>query len=242
MKKELDEQLCKDFPLLYKDRRGDKMKTLMCWGFPGSGWEPLIRELSVKLEDMIKKFMHDNPRGNCECNCSPDVHFLNTGKCMHTFTYPHSVKIPRYFLFSRGWPYQPKTLKDKLITFYRKAVFYTKLRPATFVQRMINKFLVLLHYFGASKTFVCPCEGYKQWHPSAMQVKEKYGTLCFYMTSSTDEMEDAISEAEAKSAVTCEDCGQPGVLRGGGWLRTLCDSCATEDGVVRKPYSEEEMF
>ncbi len=61
--------------------------------------------------------------------------------------------------------------------------------------------------------------------PRASQVKEKYGTLRFYMTASTDEMEDAIREAEKLSARTCERCGAPGSLRGRGWLSTRCDSC-----------------
>ena len=32
-----------------------------------------------------------------------------------------------------------------------------------------------------------------------------------------------INEGEAKSEVTCEQCGKPGILRAGGWIRTLCD-------------------
>ncbi len=58
----------------------------------------------------------------------------------------------------------------------------------------------------------------------ADQVKEKFGTLRFYMSSSTDEMEAWIDEAEAESAVTCEECGAPGKLRGKGWLYTACDA------------------
>lgn len=54
MKPELDQALCRDFPKLYRDRRGDKMQTCMHWGFEvGNGWEPLIRRLSEKLEPLI---------------------------------------------------------------------------------------------------------------------------------------------------------------------------------------------
>lgn len=57
------------------------------------------------------------------------------------------------------------------------------------------------------------------------QIKEKYGTLRAYMTRSTDEMAWLISEAEARSARTCENCGMPGKLRYGGWVSAQCDRC-----------------
>lgn len=57
---------------------------------------------------------------------------------------------------------------------------------------------------------------------SAIQVKEKYGTLRFYMTCSTDKMEEAIREAERESARTCETCGDPGHLFYLGWCSTRC--------------------
>lgn len=60
----------------------------------------------------------------------------------------------------------------------------------------------------------------------AMQVKEKFGTLRFYLTMGSDEMFAACDEAEAHSAETCEGCGQLGKRRGGGWIVTECDSCA----------------
>lgn len=62
----------------------------------------------------------------------------------------------------------------------------------------------------------------------AVQVKEKFGTLRFYMNMETEEMSRAIREAEGRSASACEVCGRPGTLRGGGWLKTLCDAHAAE--------------
>lgn len=121
MRKELDEALVRDFPNLYKERHGSPRETCMCWGFPGDGWEPLIRRLSERLE------------------------------------------------------------------------------PLGVV---------------------------------ADQVKEKFGTLRFYIESTTEEQRSAydfIHQAEAESAVTCEDCGASGSLRGReagrAWVRTLCDGC-----------------
>lgn len=53
MRADLDAALVRDFPHLYRMRNAPKQDTCMCWGFPGAGWEPLIRRLSEKLERMI---------------------------------------------------------------------------------------------------------------------------------------------------------------------------------------------
>lgn len=61
----------------------------------------------------------------------------------------------------------------------------------------------------------------------AAQVKEKFGTLRFYLRGgATDAAWGAIDEAEAKSGETCESCGKPGSLRGKSWVQTLCDGCS----------------
>lgn len=60
--------------------------------------------------------------------------------------------------------------------------------------------------------------------PRVFQVKEKFGALCYYMSHYTDEMRDAIDEAEQKSHKTCQTCGRPGKLRNERrWPRTLCE-------------------
>jgi len=60
-----------------------------------------------------------------------------------------------------------------------------------------------------------------------VQVKEKYGTLRVYTKWSTEEIEDCIDRAEARSAKTCEMCSRPGetTTSNGGWVRTECDEC-----------------
>lgn len=127
MKKELDEDLVKRYPLLYADRHKSVMETAMCWGFPGDGWYHLLNDLSAELEHLIREWVSEHGTEN---------------------------------------------------------------------------------------------------HPRASQVKEKFGTLRFYMTGETDEMEDLIDEAEKLSAETCEDCGRTGELRDSfGWLATLCKTC-----------------
>lgn len=66
MKKELDEALCKDFPNLYRKRHGNMMETAMMWGFEcGTGWEPLIRDLSKDLEAEILKIPEEHREHVC---------------------------------------------------------------------------------------------------------------------------------------------------------------------------------
>lgn len=73
------------------------------------------------------------------------------------------------------------------------------------------------------------------------QAKEKFGGLRFYThfsegfynlagNDARDTMYKLIGDAEARSDVTCEACGQRGRPREGGWIKTLCDEHATKEG------------
>lgn len=68
----------------------------------------------------------------------------------------------------------------------------------------------------------------------ATQVKEKYGTLRFYIDGGSDKIEAAISFAEFLSGKICETCGSTDAkLRGKSWLSTKCDKCMeVENGRV----------
>jgi hypothetical protein len=57
----------------------------------------------------------------------------------------------------------------------------------------------------------------------AEQVKEKFGTLRFYVRGGDDYTNGLISMAESMSSVTCEECGNPGKTGGTGWVSTLCE-------------------
>jgi len=62
------------------------------------------------------------------------------------------------------------------------------------------------------------------------QIKEKYGYLCLYMDSYTDEMLEAYDEATELSLKTCELCGDKADLcHKGIWLKTLCQKCMIEN-------------
>jgi hypothetical protein len=65
----------------------------------------------------------------------------------------------------------------------------------------------------------------------ALQVKEKFAHLRFYMHDMTDAMERLIDQATEKSGKTCQECGKAGTMyppneqRKPGsfvWLETLC--------------------
>lgn len=58
--------------------------------------------------------------------------------------------------------------------------------------------------------------------PVAVQVKEKFGGLRFYVDKATQEHYNYIRFAESMSYRTCEECGLPGKLYAKGWHRVLC--------------------
>ena len=76
-----------------------------------------------------------------------------------------------------------------------------------------------------------------------LQIKEKFGTLRFYLAWQYDELgKAAVAEAEAEAARTYELCGSPGRLRiRNSWLRTVCNDCGqSEDGYEELPDDAEE--
>jgi len=75
--------------------------------------------------------------------------------------------------------------------------------------------------------------------PVAVQVKEKFGGLRFYVQAATDAHYQYISFAESMSYRTCEQCGAPGKRYTDGWHTTLCDIHAEMYG-REKEYEYEE--
>ena len=75
--------------------------------------------------------------------------------------------------------------------------------------------------------------------PVAVQVKEKFGGLRFYVQAATDAHYQYISFAESMSYRTCESCGAPGKRYTDGWHTTLCDIHAEMYG-REKEYEYEE--
>ncbi len=79
----------------------------------------------------------------------------------------------------------------------------------------------------------------EELNPQVAQVKEKFGLLRIYIDNTDEYIDGLVSMAESISAITCEDCGLPGEMRDGGWLRTLCNSCDEAVKVAKKELFEK---
>lgn len=58
-----------------------------------------------------------------------------------------------------------------------------------------------------------------------MQIKEKWGELCWYDAFTTKEVMEVISKYEDISRKTCIDCGKPAKWKTTGWICPFCDDC-----------------
>lgn len=171
MTPELDQQLCRDFPEIFRDRDADPRTTAMCWGIEcGSGWEPLIRTLCNLLMWEVTDLRSRVSDHENQLACT-----------------------------------------DKSTWSAWQQEHYTEAKLAELKSELAQAL---------------------EQVPVAVQVKEKYGTLRFYVTGASKRHWAAIEFAELLSGRICEQCGtMQGVkLRKSGWLRTLCDQHAAESG------------
>lgn len=228
MKKELQEEIFKKYPLLFGDKDKPMYETCMCWGLDvGDGWYKLVDDLASKLESMIKEFIKQNPDTPCRyCNCKKEYHFAyrsnRPGKCLNVkkiaLWTPWNKSVSFFRIFENK---NSNKFKTKINSLSYKAI--------DFPFRVFNKVRQNLAYL--LKIFVhryqaCYCEKYEAIHPRASQVKEKYGGLRFYMTDATEEMYALIEEAEQRSYKICDRCGNPGqTTKINGWIHTGCKEC-----------------
>ena len=130
-----------------------------------------------------------------------------------------------------GFPYSAYELpKNKFYILLHKAVKWAN--------QNIGKVLFLPSYTEAD---ACPegwkniffelCDGIKkELHGNyksfrITQVKEKYGTLRFYINAGSSEIYQLIHKAEEKSATTCICCGKPAKYISLGWISPYCKDC-----------------
>jgi hypothetical protein len=60
-----------------------------------------------------------------------------------------------------------------------------------------------------------------------VQVKEKFGSLRFYLDKYLVTTEEIISKYEKQSRELCQECGTTeDIIRTSGWITYLCESCA----------------
>lgn len=76
----------------------------------------------------------------------------------------------------------------------------------------------------------------------AKQVKEKFGTLCFYYDGGDDIIEGYVGMAESLSGFICEECGMsdPSIGQTTIWIRALCPKCAKK--YMSQKFREDEKF
>jgi len=173
MKRELDEALCAEYPLIFKDRNANMRTTAMCWGFEcGDGWYNILDTLCYLLSS---EYMQAKDR----------------------YDYRKEAGVG-------GILYGTKTVTQEDIDEAKKVMDEA-----------------------AEKV------------PVAVQVKEKFGGLRFYVGRATEEHYNYIRFAESMSYKTCEVCGSPGELYTDGWHTVLCDTHAKEQHREKQEETDE---
>jgi len=74
---------------------------------------------------------------------------------------------------------------------------------------------------------------------SVQQIKEKYGTLRYYLSGADAYVNGLVAMAESMSAHICEECGEKGVLHTKAWYKVRCHECYhTEDERAQKEWEK----
>lgn len=58
-----------------------------------------------------------------------------------------------------------------------------------------------------------------------LQIKEKYGALCWYDNGAPEAAQKILAKYEALSMKTCIRCGKPATKYTTGWVAPYCDDC-----------------
>jgi len=71
------------------------------------------------------------------------------------------------------------------------------------------------------------------WNKDLHQIKEKFGSLRFYIGEATPGMVSLIRSYESQTFQICENCGKPGKSKNPkgshSWIKTLCENCDDVD-------------
>lgn len=185
-------------------------ESCMCWGFShGDGWFDIIWQLSLAIEDELnyswyqKRWFVLYDRLSLRWNRL--IYKLSPVRKRHHKMEGKGTREDPIRRVETG--IDPPPLDEKIVQY----LFGEKTKIGRFeVDRTCLKKLALTR---ASYGF------------SVVQVKEKFGTLRFYANASNERISRLITLAERLTDTTCEDCGEAGKERPGGWIRTLCDDC-----------------
>lgn len=231
MDRELEDKIVRDHPLLFADRYKKPSQSCMSFGLAvGNGWYDLLYEACSKIEPLIKKFIKEHQITKCyTCGCDVTEHKSGLGcsECQAIHFLPYHFGKQGCYCITFCWHNIKQNIKSwQGIKYLWKHMVLANIKRRWYsvVNRISYK---LFEKFNVGYHKSCFCKNFELVHPRASQVKEKFGELCFYMSGATAEIYKITHEAERKSAITCENCGQPGKLREEGWLFTLCDECNT---------------
>jgi len=77
----------------------------------------------------------------------------------------------------------------------------------------------------------------------AIQIKEKFGGLRFYVAGSNSKQQKSIDFACSLSLHICEECGShKNVSQTSGWIRTLCSKCLSKLKFQNYCYKLKRIF
>lgn len=210
MNEQLTQKLLDAAPLLYReaeDKNSDK--SFAHFGFEISdGWFNLLYDLSINLEKLIQK----QPDDRIVCAISK-YSFRNL---IRHIDWIGEYTIYLFIFLCRAiysYIYHP-ILKGNITKLFPNApemkLFWNSPERPKVNGELIDGFIY---------------EAYDN-RLRAIQVKSKFGGLRFYTDGNkTSKMHELIDKAESKSYTICEQCGEPGKSRSGGWIETLCESC-----------------
>jgi hypothetical protein len=206
MNNDLTTRLVKRFKVLYQDFYSPMSETCMCWGFShGDGWFDIIWQLSLAIEEELDYSWF---RKQCFLLAKQQSRKWNA------LIYKLSPVRQRKFHFEgSGKTGDPIHRVEDSID---PAPWDEKI-----VQFLFGKEGKYGDRIGLKRLRWDPYTGFK-----VDQVKEKFGGLRYYTDSGNSRIDGFIRLAERLADVTCEECGKHGKERPGGWIRTLCDSCA----------------
>lgn len=192
------------------------------------------QELDDKLVNdfpTIFKNRHANMMSTCMCwgfECGDGWFNIIYEACKQIDNYIKNKRgyRTRYLLHKRAIERYKKYNDDKYLRYYINYMLgkYSQEFKEKYFENDFNK-LKENCMNGSEYNSSWPEEKYV-YKVVAIQVKEKYGTLRFYVYGGDEYTNGIIDMAEAMSAVTCEICGDKGVERNErGWYSTMCDKC-----------------
>lgn len=177
MRDELDNQLCKKYPKIFRDRHADMRTTAMCWGFEcDDGWYNILNQACSLIQ------------GHIDWRRKQRAIALRYNRALKSALSGDISNLIKFHTYKGVvTEYTTKRVEEDITN--------AKFRD---VPEKIPQVV-------------------------ATQVKEKFGTLRFYVYGSDKYCDGVISMAEALSGVTCEVCGNSGKTNNSGWLKTLCE-------------------